>query len=50
MSLPINGTDGKWIDVEGTQVRLEKGFYEVTVDFVKPGLEMGRIKFTTART
>ena len=45
MSLPVNGTDGKLVTVEGLQVKLEKGFYEIDIDFVKRGLELERLIF-----
>ncbi len=45
MSIPVNGTEGEWIEVEGVPVRLEKGFYEITLDFVKPGLGLARLTF-----
>lgn len=43
MSFPVNGTEGEWIDMEGIPVRLESGYYELVLDFVKPGLELGRL-------
>jgi beta-glucosidase len=46
MSLSVNGTDGERVTVEGLKVRLEKGFYELTVDFLKRGLELERLMFT----
>ena len=46
MSLPVNGTDGKSVTVEGLQVRLEKGFYQLDINFVKPGSEIQQITFT----
>lgn len=45
MSLSLRGGDGAWTRVEGVRVRLEKGFYELAVDFVKPGMELGRVEF-----
>lgn len=48
MTIPVNGTNGEWIEVEGIQVRLEKGFYELALDFVKPGLELGRLTLERA--
>lgn len=48
MSLGINGTDGKLARVEGLQVNLEKGRYELSLNFVKPGLEIERLIFTKA--
>ncbi|MGB2325944.1 MAG: glycoside hydrolase family 3 protein, partial [Pseudomonadales bacterium] len=46
MSLPVNGTDGKSVTVEGLQVKLEKGFYQLDINFVKPGSEIQQITFT----
>ncbi|WP_354623829.1 glycoside hydrolase family 3 N-terminal domain-containing protein [Psychromonas sp. MME2] len=46
MSLPMNGTSGESIVVEGLEVRLGKGYYELTLDFVKPGLALERLMFT----
>lgn len=48
MSLPINGTDGKKVTIEGLQIKLEKGLYQLDVQFVKPGLELERLVFTKA--
>ncbi|MCJ8329174.1 MAG: glycoside hydrolase family 3 C-terminal domain-containing protein [Lentisphaeria bacterium] len=45
MTLSVNGTEGKWIDVEGVSVNLEAGYYEFSIDFVKPGLELAFILF-----
>ncbi|MDF2155183.1 glycoside hydrolase family 3 protein [Vibrio sp. CAU 1672] len=46
MTLPIHGTDGVWINVEGLQVKLAPGVYNLDVRFVKPGLELEKIVFT----
>ncbi|GLS89929.1 hypothetical protein GCM10007916_09960 [Psychromonas marina] len=46
MSLGVNGTDGKVITVEGLQVKLEKGLYQLDLNFVKVGLELERLIFT----
>ena len=45
MTLSVNGTEGKWIDVEGVSVNLEAGYYEFSIAFVKPGLELAFILF-----
>lgn len=45
MSLPLNGTEGEWRNIEGIPVRLDAGCYEIALDFVKPGLELGRLSF-----
>ncbi len=46
MTLPINGTHGKIITVEGLQVKLDKGFYKLDIDFVKSGLQLEKLIFT----
>jgi beta-glucosidase len=43
MTLPLHGTDGELITVEGLQVKLTPGFYTLDIDFVKPGLELEKI-------
>ncbi|MGR5236336.1 glycoside hydrolase family 3 protein [Vibrio alfacsensis] len=43
MTLPLHGTDGELITVEGLQVKLNPGFYTLDIDFVKPGLELEKI-------
>ncbi|PSU35769.1 glycoside hydrolase family 3 protein [Photobacterium lutimaris] len=45
MSLPVNGTDGKPVTVEGLQVKLTAGFYEIDIDFVKKGLVLESLIF-----
>jgi hypothetical protein len=37
MSFPIHGTDGTTQQVEGLEVKLDKGLYTFSIDFVKPG-------------
>ena len=46
MSLAVNGSDGKLVNIEGLQVKLEKGLYELDLDFVKSGLELESLIFT----
>ncbi|MEH6451830.1 MAG: glycoside hydrolase family 3 C-terminal domain-containing protein [Psychromonas sp.] len=46
MSLSVNGTDGKQLSVDGLQVRLEKGSYDLAIDFVKSGLQLERLIFS----
>lgn len=46
VSLPVNGTDGEWVVREGLSVRLEKGLYELSLDFVKKGMEVGSVTLT----
>lgn len=48
MTLPVNGTDGKLVSVKGQEVQLSKGLYELTVEVVKPGLELEQLTFTEA--
>jgi beta-glucosidase len=48
MSLGVNGTDGEVTTVEGLQVKLEKGLYQLDLNFVKVGLELERLIFTKA--
>jgi beta-glucosidase len=44
MTLSVHGTEGKMIKVEGLKVQLEKGYYDVHMNFVKPGLELERLE------
>jgi beta-glucosidase len=37
MSFPIHGTDGATQQIKGLEVRLNKGLYTFSIDFVKPG-------------
>ena len=39
-SLALNGTKGKLKTVEGVPVLLNPGYYELTFDFIKPGIEL----------
>ncbi|AQM69715.1 Thermostable beta-glucosidase B [Vibrio campbellii] len=43
MTLPMHGTDGELITVEGLKVKLNPGFYTLDINFVKPGLELEKI-------
>jgi len=45
MSLAMNGSDGKSITIEGLDIRLDIGFYTLSVDFVKRGMELEQIFF-----
>ncbi|MDR9827200.1 glycoside hydrolase family 3 C-terminal domain-containing protein [Vibrio sp. FNV 38] len=40
MTLPINGTKGHMVEVVGQKVSLKKGTYQLSVESVKPGLEL----------
>jgi len=48
MSLSQNGTEGKWVTVDGVPVRLESGLYQIDLDFVKPGIDLRRLDFHRA--
>ena len=45
MSFATNGTEGQTIQVEGLKIILEKGFYQLDIDFVKPGLKLEQLEF-----
>jgi len=42
----VHGTDGKVHKVDGLQVKLAKGLYELSLEFVKPGLVIEQLGFT----
>ncbi|MFD3259608.1 glycoside hydrolase family 3 C-terminal domain-containing protein [Paenibacillus lentus] len=44
-TIQTNGTEGKWIRQKLVKVELEAGLYELTLDFLKPGLQIGWIEF-----
>ena len=44
-TIQTNGTQGKWIQQRLAKVELEAGLYELKLDFVKPGLQLGWIEF-----
>ncbi|GIP52618.1 glycoside hydrolase family 3 protein [Paenibacillus vini] len=44
-TVQTNGTEGKWFRQRLVKVELEAGLYELTLDFVKPGLQIGWIEF-----
>jgi beta-glucosidase len=46
MTFSVHGTDGKVHKVEGLTINLAKGLYELSLDFVKPGLEIESLEFT----
>jgi len=46
MSLGVNGTDGELVTVEGLQVKLEKGLFQLDLNFVKVGLLLETLTFT----
>lgn len=44
-TISVNGTDGIWITQKLDKVQLEAGFYEIKLDFSKPGMEIDWIDF-----
>ncbi|WP_339221069.1 glycoside hydrolase family 3 C-terminal domain-containing protein [Paenibacillus sp. FSL W7-1332] len=44
-TIQTNGTDGRWIKQKLVKVELEAGYYEMKLDFVKPGMQIDWIKF-----
>lgn len=44
-TIQTNGTDGRWIKQKLVKIALEAGFYELKLDFVKPGLQIDWIEF-----
>ncbi|NLZ81136.1 MAG: beta-glucosidase, partial [Clostridiales bacterium] len=44
-TISANGTDGKWITQKLDRVELEEGYYELKLDFVKPGMKIEWIDF-----
>ncbi|ADL52700.1 glycoside hydrolase family 3 protein [Clostridium cellulovorans] len=38
--LQTNGTEGRWVKRKLVKVELEEGFYQLKVDFVKPGMRI----------
>lgn len=44
-TMQTNGTDGRWITQKLVKVELEKGFYELTLDFPKAGMVVEWIEF-----
>jgi beta-glucosidase len=44
-SLSVHGTEGELFNVEGLNIKLEKGFYDIDIEFVKPGLELEYLNF-----
>ncbi|MNJ54956.1 hypothetical protein D3C77_504230 [compost metagenome] len=45
VTIQTNGTEGKWIRQRLVKIELEAGLYELTLDFLKPGLQIGWIEF-----
>ncbi|MGG4142222.1 glycoside hydrolase family 3 C-terminal domain-containing protein [Paenibacillus algorifonticola] len=44
-TIQTNGTEGKWIRQKLVKVELEAGFYELKLEFIKPGLQIEWIEF-----
>jgi beta-glucosidase len=44
-TIQTNGTDGRWIKQKLVKIELEEGLYELKLDFIKPGIEIGWIEF-----
>lgn len=44
-TIQTNGTDGKWVAEKLLRFELEEGHYELTLDEIKPGLEIGWLEF-----
>lgn len=44
-TVQTNGTDGKWMKQKLVKVELEAGLYELTLEPIKPGLQIGWIEF-----
>ena len=44
-TVQTNGTDGRYIRQQLLQVNLEQGFYELELEFVKPGMVMQCVDF-----
>ncbi|EKO3678254.1 beta-glucosidase, partial [Vibrio metschnikovii] len=45
LSLPIHGTNGDTVMIEGLEVQLETGYYQVGINFVKKGAELKTLSF-----
>lgn len=46
-NIQINGTYGQWMAQKVMRLNLEAGFYELTLDFMKPGMEIGSIEISS---
>lgn len=47
-TIQTNGTEGKWIRQKLVKIELEAGFYELKLEFIKPGLQIDWIEFKQA--
>lgn len=45
VTIQTNGTEGSWIKQKLVKVHLDTGLYEMKLDFIKPGLQIGYIEF-----
>lgn len=43
--IQTNGTNGEWITQKLVKVKISKGFYNLTFEFIKKGLEMESLEF-----
>lgn len=44
-TIQMSGTDGRWITQKLCRVELQQGFYEIRLEYVKPGMEIGWVEF-----
>ncbi len=45
ITFQTNGTNGRWIFQKLLRVKLEKGWYHLDLDFVKPGMQVAYMEF-----
>ncbi|NUY57363.1 glycoside hydrolase family 3 C-terminal domain-containing protein [Salinivibrio sp. EAGSL] len=43
MTLSLNGTNGNLVEVEGSKIKLDRGYYMLGISFVKPGLALEKV-------
>ncbi|MNP59467.1 hypothetical protein D3C76_1544650 [compost metagenome] len=44
-TVQTNGTDGRWIQLKLVKAELEAGLYELTLEHVKPGMQVEAFEF-----
>ncbi|MBM7662723.1 beta-glucosidase [Bacillus mesophilus] len=44
-TVQTNGTDGKWVIQKLIKIELEQGLYELTLELIKPGLQIDWVEF-----
>ncbi|ROR27431.1 beta-glucosidase [Mobilisporobacter senegalensis] len=49
VTIQTSGTDGRWITQKLIKIELEEGFYELKLDFVKPGMQIDWIQFNLVK-